>query len=148
MAEIERLREVKSVVDLGKWLQNKGITPSEHPDFGGVHDVHTEGSLHYGGAANVAEMRRRRLKGRALDVNDVTPLDDKFRKDFRNEKEALTFLYFRLLHAADRLNWPLDELFFSGFGYIKEEGQPGDAPNHPVPHHEDHLHVGFTEATF
>jgi hypothetical protein len=143
-----RLREVKSVVDLGKWLQSKGITPSEHPEFGGVHDVHTKGSLHYGGGANVAEMKSRGLVGRALDVNDNDPLDDKFRKDFHTEKDALTFLYFRLLHGAAKNNWPLDELFFGGFGYIKEEGKPGVAPNHPITGHDDHLHIGMTQAEF
>ena len=143
-----RLREVRSAVDLGKWLQSVGITPSEHPTFGGVHDVHTSGSLHYGGAPNVAEMRRRGLKGKALDVNDTDPLDDRFRKDFRTEREALQFLYFRLLHAAEKFGWPLDELFFGGFGYIKEEGRPTEAPNHPVPNHENHLHVALTESDF
>lgn len=143
-----KLREVNSVVDLGKWLQSKGITPSEHPDFGGVHDVHTKGSLHYGGGANVADMKSRGLEGRALDVNDNDPLDDKFSKDFNTEKDALTFLYFRLLHAAGKNNWPLDELFFNGFGYIKEQGQPGAAPNHPITGHDDHLHIGMTRAKF
>ncbi len=142
------LREVKSVVDLGKWLLSKGITPSEHPEFGGVHDVHTKGSLHYGGGIDVADMTRRRLKGRALDVNDISPLDDKFRKQFRTETEALTFLYFKLLNGAAKFTWPLDEMFFNGFGYIKEEGKPGVAPNHPITGHDDHLHVGMTRASF
>lgn len=142
------LRDVGSIVDLGAWLQGKGLTPSEHPDFGGVHDVHTKGSLHYGGADDVAQMERRGLEGRALDVNDLDPIDDRFRKDFRNEREALTYLYFKLLHAAARFDWPLDELFYRGFGYIKEEGNPADAPNHPVGGHEDHLHIGVTDAVF
>ena len=93
-------------------------------------------------------MKRRGLKGRALDVNDNDPMDDKFRKDFRTEKEALTFLYFRLLNAAEKFNWPLDEMFFDGFGYIKEDGKPGDARNHPIAGHDDHLHVGMIEAGF
>lgn len=143
-----RLREVESVFDLGKWLQSKGITPSEHPDFGGVHDVHTKGSLHYGGAVDVADMKRRRLKGRALDVNDISPMDDKFRKDFHTEKDALTFLYFRLLQGASTFSWPLDEMFFNGFGYIREQGKPGVAPNHPIKNHDDHLHIGFTQVEF
>jgi hypothetical protein len=143
-----RLRDVGSIVDLGRWLQDVGITPSEHPDFGGVHDGHTKGSLHYGGADDVAQMQRRGLEGRALDVNDLDVADDRFGSDFRNEREALTFLYFRLLGAAGRFDWPLDELFFRGFGYVKEDGPPEDAPNHPVPGHETHLHVGVTRATF
>jgi hypothetical protein len=53
-----KLREVKSIVELGTWLQSVGVTPSEHPDFGGVHDVHTTGSLHYRGADDVADMKR------------------------------------------------------------------------------------------
>src|SRR5918996_1203547 len=88
------------------------------------------------------------LKGKALDVNDTDPMDDGFRKDFRTEREALQFLYFRLLHAAEKFGWPLDELFFAGFGYIKEEGRPTEAPNHPVPNHENHLHVALTESDF
>ncbi|HEX6329720.1 MAG TPA: hypothetical protein VF129_00315 [Actinomycetota bacterium] len=131
-----RLRDVGSLVDLGRWLQDKGITPSEHPDFGGVHDGHTEGSLHYGGARNIAQMRRRSLEGRALDVNDLDPIDDRFRKQFRNEREALTFLYFKLLRAADKFDWPLDETFFNGFGYIKEEGSPDEEPNRPIGGHD------------
>ena len=142
------LRDVRSIVDLGAWLQDRGLTPSEHPEFGGVHDVHTKGSLHYGGADDVAGMARHGLEGRALDVSDLDPIDDRFRKDFRNENEALTFLYFKLLHAAARFDWPLDEMFFDGFGYIKEEGSPGDAPNHPIGGHDDHLHIGVTEASF
>ncbi len=143
-----KLEDIKSLVDLGSWLQDKGLTPSEHPDFGGVHDVHAKGSLHYGGADDVAHMVRRGLEGRALDINDVDPIDDKFRKDFRNETEALAFLYFRLLHAAARFDWPLDEMFFDGFGYIKELGGPGEAPNHPISGHDDHLHIGVTEVSF
>jgi hypothetical protein len=142
------LREITSIIDLGTWLQGKGITPSEHPAFGGVHDAHTKGSLHYGGADDVADMERRGLEGRALDVNDLDPMDDKFRRDFRREKEALTFLYFRLLGAAARFDWPLDEMFFGGFGYIREQGEPDAAPNHPIGGHESHLHIGMTVATF
>ena len=143
-----RLREVESIIDLGTWLRGTGITPSEHPRFGGVHDVHTKGSLHYGGADNVADMTRQGLEGRALDVNDNDPMDDQFRRDFRTEKEALTFIYFRLLHAAAQFDWPLDEMFFDGFGYIKEQGKPDVAPNHPITGHDDHLHIGVTEANF
>ena len=31
--------EIRSIVDLGEWLRDMGVTPSEHPSFGGVHDV-------------------------------------------------------------------------------------------------------------
>jgi hypothetical protein len=143
-----RLRDVGSLVDLGRWLQGVGLTPSEHPQFGGVHDTHTEGSLHYGGARNVAQMTRRGFAGRAIDVNDHDPIDDRFRRDFRNEREALTFLYFKLLAAAGKFGWPLDEMFFNGFGYIKEEGAPDVAPNHPITGHDTHLHIGVTTARF
>ena len=143
-----KLREVKSIIDLGTWLRSMGITPSEHPSFGGVHDVHTTGSLHYGGANDVADMERRGLPGRALDVNDNDPMDDRFSRDFRSEKEALTFLYFKLLDAAAEFDWPLDEMFFGGFGNMKEQGKPGEAPNHPIADHDDHLHIGVIEAEF
>ena len=143
-----KLRDVQSIIDVGEWLKGVGITPSEHPEFGGVHDVHTKNSLHYGGAVDVADMKRRGLEGRALDVNDNDPIDDEFRKAFGTEKEALTFIYFRLLNAAAKFDWPLDELFFDGFGYIKEQGEPDDAPNHPISGHDNHLHIGVTQATF
>lgn len=40
-----------SLVAFGHWLQSKGFRVSEHPKFGGVHPVHTPGSLHYSGKA-------------------------------------------------------------------------------------------------
>jgi len=41
----------KGIVALGKALQGLGVTVGEHPEFGGVEPVHTEGSLHYSGQA-------------------------------------------------------------------------------------------------
>ena len=102
---------------------------------------------HYGGADNVAD-HKVKARGQALDVNDNDPMDDTFRRDFRTENEALTFMYFRLLSAAAKFNWPLDEMFFNGFGYTKEQGEPDAAPNHPITGHETHLHIGMTEADF
>jgi hypothetical protein len=39
-------------------------------------------------------------------------------------------------------------MFFNGFGYIKEGGSPGEAPNHPIDNHETHLHIGMTAVDF
>lgn len=43
----------RSIVDVGRFLQKYGLKIGEHPEFGGVSDVHAKGSLHYapGGAA-------------------------------------------------------------------------------------------------
>lgn len=119
------LHEVKGIVPLGKWMLEKGFSPGEHPKFGGVHPVHTATSLHY--------------KGLALDVND-RDVQDTAKGQFKNETEALKWLYFRILGAAEHLGWPIDEMFFDGFGFIKEQGFD---VNHAIGGHADHLHVGF-----
>lgn len=43
----------RSIVDIGKFLQSKGLRIGEHPAFGGVGGGHAQGSFHYepGGAA-------------------------------------------------------------------------------------------------
>lgn len=43
----------RSIVDIGKFLQGRGLRIGEHPEFGGVAGVHAKGSYHYapGGAA-------------------------------------------------------------------------------------------------
>jgi len=43
----------RSIVDVGKFLQSKGLKIGEHPAFGGVGGGHAKGSFHYqpGGAA-------------------------------------------------------------------------------------------------
>ena len=126
-----KLKNVKSVVQLGKWLQEQGISPGEHSKFGGVHPVHTTGSLHY--------------RDLALDVND-RGIDDTLiagRRGFDTEHEVLRWLYGRILGVAEANGWPLDEMFFNGFGFIKERGFDH---NHPITGHDGHLHVGFTRA--
>jgi hypothetical protein len=119
-----RLREVRSIVQLGHWLEDRGFIVSEHPSFGKVHKVHSRGSLHY--------------EGKALDVNHNVHSADEGR-EWNSEKEALSWLYEHLLDTAKRQSWPLDEMFFRNRGFLKET--PAD--NHPVPGHDEHLHVGF-----
>lgn len=43
----------RSIVDIGKFLQGRGLRIGEHPEFGGVAGGHAKGSYHYapGGAA-------------------------------------------------------------------------------------------------
>lgn len=136
-----KLREVHSVVDLGKWMQERGFSPGEHPKFGGVHNVHTDGSLHYGGASNEQERAAKNLPGLALDVND-RDVSDTVKGQFDSESDSLKWLYGRILGIAEALDWPLDEMFFANWGYIKERGY---ANNHAIGGHTGHLHVGFTK---
>jgi len=123
-----RLRAVRSVVDYGKWAQQHGFIVGEGPaPFGPIDpDAHSETSLHY--------------IGRALDIN--------WRSGgrFASERDALTWLYHRTKrHRRFHPRWPLDELFFNGFGFIKERGV---GVNYPIDHHEDHLHIGFMERSW
>lgn len=122
-----KLREVNSVVQLGRWMQDKGFSPGEHPKFGGVNPVHTSTSLHY--------------KSLALDVND-RDVDDTVKGQFKSEHEALKWLYGRILGVAEVQGWPLDEMFFNGWGFIKERGYDH---NHAIGGHDGHLHVGFSK---
>ena len=121
-----RLREVKTIVQLGHWLQDRGFIVSEHPSFGKVHRVHSRGSLHY--------------EGKALDVNHNVHLADEGR-DWNSEREALTWLYEHLLETSKEQDWPLDELFFRKKGFLKEV----PTQNRPIPGHDDHLHVAFSK---
>jgi hypothetical protein len=119
-----RIREVRTIVQVGHWLEDRGFIVSEHPSFGKVHRVHSRGSLHY--------------QGKALDVNHNVHLANRGR-DWDSEREALSWLYGHLLETAKKESWPLDELFFRNRGFLKET----PTKNHPVPGHDEHLHVGF-----
>ena len=121
-----KLGSVKSVVQLGNWLEEFGFTPGEHPKFGGVDPVHSATSLHY--------------VGQALDVN-VRTLKKEVKQRFKNEEAALQWLYGRILGVAEAKDWPLDEMFFNGYGFLKERGYNH---NHPIGGHDGHLHVGFS----
>lgn len=125
------LIQCKGVVDVGKWMQTKGFAPGEHPKFGGVHPVHTPTSLHY--------------KGLALDVNDRDVKDTLMGNrpgQFQSETQALRWLYGRLLGISEAKGWPLNEMFFDGFGFIVEQGYDH---NHPIGGHDGHLHVGWSK---
>ena len=120
------LRNCNSVVEVGKWMQERGFSPGEHPKFGGVDPVHTSTSLHY--------------KAQALDVNDFDVRDDHM--PFDDEHEALAWLFKKILRVAQK-HWPksvLDEMFHDDKGFIKERGFEH---NHPIGGHAGHLHVGF-----
>lgn len=143
-----KLGEAKNVKQVGRWLQDHGISPGEHRAFGTVHKVHAvddDGnpvSLHYmrGRPGVVAENWQGNL---ALDVNDHDVSDDKFSKKFGkvdSETEALTIVYFKILRVAERKEWPLDEMFFWKWGFRKETGYDY---NTPIGGHDTHLHVGF-----
>jgi hypothetical protein len=124
-----RIGEVRTIVQVGHWLEDRGFIVSEHPSFGKVHRVHAPGSLHY--------------KGKAMDVNYNVHAAN-MRREWDSEREALSWLYDHLLESSERFSWPLDELFFRRRGFLKET--PND--NHPVDGHEEHLHVGFFNKTW
>lgn len=125
----KQLKDVGSVVELGRWMQSRGFIVSEHSAFGGVHPVHTKKSLHY--------------SDQAFDVNhNFHSADDA--REWPNETEALKWLYKRILDASKKHGFPLDEMFFDGLGFIKETP---DA-NHPIGGHDGHLHVAFQKKTW
>lgn len=142
MARKIALNDCKSVKQVGKWLLQHGITPGENRDFGKVHPVHTSTSMHY--QLNARGIFASDKQGNlALDVNDQSVDDDKFAKKFGkvdNETEALTIVYFRILHVAERFEWPLNEMFFSGWGFRKETGYDR---NVPIGGHATHLHAAW-----
>ena len=144
-----KLRQVKGIRELGKWLQESGLTPGENRFFGEVHPVHSETSLHYretkDGAVRVAANRQGTL---AIDLNDVSVADDiKNGKaaGFKTETEALDYVYSRIHTIAEEEGWPLNEMFFARRGFIKESGY---RVNHPIGGHDGHLHVAFDRETW
>jgi hypothetical protein len=139
-----KIRDVKSVEQLGKWMQERGLSPGENRLFGGVHPVHSDTSLHYrqhkNGSVQVAPNKQGDL---AIDLNDQSVADD-IKKGraagFKTEADALDYVYSRIHTTAEEEGWPLNEMFFSNRGFIKETGFQ---TNHPITGHEDHLHVAF-----
>lgn len=137
-----KLRNVRSVKELGVWMQKQGFTPGENAHFGRVHAVHTSTSLHYKRMRNGVPTKRQDLQGNlALDVNDNDVKDDKM--PFDDEGEALRWLYEKILSVARARKWPLDEMFHGNKGFIKEKGY---GHNHPISAHDHHLHVAFYKA--
>jgi hypothetical protein len=144
-----RIRQVKSVKQLGEWMQDCGLTPGENRLFGVVNPVHSETSLHYrefkAGAVRPAANRQGTL---AIDLNDRDVADDM--KDgkaagFTSETEALDYVYSRIHTIAEDEGWPLNEMFFGRRGFIKETGYRA---NHPIGGHDTHLHVAFDKGTW
>ena len=123
-----KLMKVRSIKELGHWMQKRGISTSEHPAFGGVtQGAHGNNSLHF--------------RGLALDVNDRDVRDTKLGPiKIVSEQQALRLLFRRIKRVARKKGWPLNEMFFDKWGFIKEKGFE---QNHPEDNHEGHLHVGF-----
>lgn len=134
-----KAKECRSVQDVTRWLASKGFTPSENAFVDHVDRVHGSTSLHYKTIRNGALVFAKDFQGRlAIDVNDNDVDDDAM--PFDDEREALTWLYRKILTVfGPRGYGVLDELFFDGFGWIKE--WPAD--NHPISGHDGHLHAGF-----
>ncbi len=124
-----RLPACASVVEVGQWMQKQGLDVSEGPDpFGPISPTaHVPTSLHY--------------QRQAFDVNYYG------QGGWATEFDALKWLYHEILRVERRnpKRWPLDELFFNGWGYIKEYGTD---VNHPIGGHDNHLHVGFKAKTW
>lgn len=149
-----KLSDVDSVVELGRWLQARGITPSEHRAFGGVDtDAHSKNSLHY---QRVKDGRRYFPADKqgtlALDVNDNdvrnTAIWRLRRGQWRlwrptSETDTLYYVYDRILRTAQQKGWPLNEMFFGNKGFRVETGY---GSNRPIGGHATHLHVGFDKA--
>ena len=157
---MEPLWTVGSTKEYVEWLRKRGITPGENKHAGTVFPVHTGtngdwGSLHYrtvrDGRIVVAEKKLVTHNGRqimtpqgdlALDINDNDVRDDKFRRQFRTESEALTFLYHRTVAVFGPDGYDvLDEAFHGGFGFLKEDPDR----NHPISGHATHFHAGFKQ---
>jgi hypothetical protein len=144
-----KIREVKSVKQLGKWMQEHGLTPGENRFFGVVNPVHSDTSLHYregkNGSIRTAANRQGTL---AIDLNDRDVADD-IKKGkaagFKTETDALNYVYSRIHTTAEDEGWPLNEMFFHDRGFLKETGY---SVNHPISGHDTHLHVAFDSETW
>ena len=151
--QIRRLQQVRSTRGYGVWARRHGISVAENRAFGPVTKVHGEGSLHYqvDKKGNFADDLQGNL---ALDVNDIHISDSvllrirrgrwKFWKP-QSETETLRWLYQQTLKIARNRGWPLDEMFFDGFGFRMETGY--DA-NVPIGGHDTHFHIGWTTSTW
>lgn len=123
-----RLFDCRTVVQVGDWVAERGITPWQGPGKWGPVGSHSQESLHY--------------HGQALDCNwyGADPLDH----DWADEHDALVWLFNRVLsYKKKNPNWPLDEMFHRNLGFRKESGVNA---NVPITGHDNHLHIGFTTA--
>ena len=125
-------------------MQAHGISPGQHENFGGVDNVHTSTSLHY------ARRLGRSSMSLALDVNDNDVRDTWWRHlNHRirpsSEAQTLTWLYKKILRTARRNRWPLNEMFYGSYGFMREYGY---GVNHAISGHATHLHVGWDRQTW
>lgn len=144
-----KLEDCQSVRQVGNWLQQHGLSPGENRFFGGVHDVHSDTSMHYRRGTKESGVRDDLQGDLALDVNDRDVRDTAFyrlrRGQWRawrpqSEHEALMFAYNKILKVALAKRWPLEEVFFDGKGSIIEEEH---RVNHPITGHDGHMHAAW-----
>jgi hypothetical protein len=140
-----KIRDVKGVKQLGEWLQDSGLTPGENRFFGQVSPTaHGDDSRHYKEIKNGKMQFAPNKQGcLAIDLNDQSVADDIKRgkaAGFKTEADALNYVYSRIHTIAEQEEWPLNEMFFNGLGFIVEAGF---RVNHPIAGHDTHLHVAF-----
>lgn len=156
----KRFRDCEGVEDYCRVLQHKGISPGENAFVGVVYPVHsgwqdkTWSSGHFKVRRDGQEVVAPKTKplrnplgqivetpqGKlAVDVNDNSVADDHL--PFDDETEALNWLYDKTFDVFGPRGFNvLDEIFFAGRGWVKEDS---GNHNHPQPGHTTHLHVRF-----
>lgn len=136
-----KLKECGSVKAVCEWLKDKGISPGENAYVGTVHPVHSATSLHYRTMRDGKIIEAPNKQGNlAIDINNNSLGDDNFRRDFKTEGEALTFLWHRFVAVFGPDGYDvLDECFHNGFGFIKETPDR----NHAIGGHDGHMHAAF-----
>lgn len=138
-----KFSECRSVKQVGETMLSKGFTPGENAIFDLVERVHSDTSMHYkvfrDGKIVDGPLKNGVRQGKlALDVNDNDVDDDAM--PFDSEREALAWLYHKLLKVFGPNGFNvIDEMFFNGYGFIKEAPQS----NHPIGGHDGHLHIAF-----
>ena len=73
-----KLDRCQSVRDVGRWLQQHGLSPGENRYFNGVAPVHSDTSMHYRRGTKDSGVRADKQGDLALDVNDVDVKDTLF----------------------------------------------------------------------
>jgi len=144
----KRLERCRSVVEVGEWLKQNGISPSQNKHFGAV-GTHSSASWHYRlSDGSFAADRQGEL---AIDVNDNDVTDTRLKRGGRlsrprSEAETLTWLYKKIARVSRRQGWPLTELFFNGGGRGRGyKARSGWGVNVTVSGHETHLHAAWSQ---
>ena len=133
-----KLDRCQSVRDVGRWLQQHGLSPGENRYFNGVAPVHSDTSMHYRRGTKDSGVRADKQGDFALDVNDVDVKDTLFWRLRRghwkmwwpqSEHEALLFAYNKILAMSKKKGWPLEECFHNGQGLDYRGAAQGQSPN-------------------